>query len=36
MRLVMVAGGVAVNAVHEVDVDNEIYEMADRKRYFGQ
>ena len=30
------AGGVTVDTVHEVGIDNEIYEMADRRRNFGQ
>ena len=30
------AGGDAVNTVHEVGVDNEIYEMANPRRNFDQ
>ena len=30
------AGGVAVNTVHEVGIDNTIYEMADQRRNLGQ
>ena len=29
------AGGVAVDTVHEVGIDNEIYEMAERRRNLG-